>query len=246
MTLAILTAVIAPAAGDYIEEARNVKAKEDVEAIGTGILRLLRDTGLPCVSNDASVAAPCSLTTRVDVLVSGGSSPGVTGGAYSVPAGDITQPGGDAASVNWVGATSTVVGGANNDTNVPIAQTDTVDNQLVKNTPAGNGAKAYSSASLFTAGGGPRAGIGWRGAYLTGPIGADPWGTMYEANTVFLTPASNATASAAAEGDRYSGWKRDVVVVSAGSNGTLETTFGADGTTAAGDDIIYTVQGASR
>ena len=239
MTLAILTAVIAPAAGDYIEEARNVKAKEDVEAIGTGVLRLLRDSGLPCLSTAPGNAAPCTLARRVDALVSGGTAPGVTATAYAIPAGDIAQPGGDAASINWVGATASVVVGAGNDTNVPIAHTDTVDNQLVTN------AAGYSSTNLFTGGGGPRPGLGWRGAYLTGPIGADPWGTMYQANTAFLTPASDATA-ASAEGDAYGGWKRDVIVVSAGSNGTMETAFGGDGTKASGDDIIYTVQGASR
>src|SRR5689334_9700995 len=52
MVLSILTAVIAPSVGDYIEDARHTKAKEDVEAIGGGILRTVRDSGLPCLVID--------------------------------------------------------------------------------------------------------------------------------------------------------------------------------------------------
>src|SRR5215467_8378394 len=65
MVLALLTAVIAPSAGDYIEEARNTKAKHDVEAIGTGLVRLLRDTGLPCLSK---TGASCSKANKVEPL----------------------------------------------------------------------------------------------------------------------------------------------------------------------------------
>ena len=47
MVLAILTSVLAPSIGDYVNDARQTKAKEDLEALGTSVARLVRDTGLP-------------------------------------------------------------------------------------------------------------------------------------------------------------------------------------------------------
>src|SRR5688572_6666038 len=45
MVLAILTSVIAPTAGDFVSEARNIKGKEDVESLAMSIMRLHRDYG---------------------------------------------------------------------------------------------------------------------------------------------------------------------------------------------------------
>ena len=39
---------------------------------------------------------------------------------------------------------------------------------------------------------GPSFGLGWRGAYLSPPIGPDPWGHRYLVNTVFLAVATDA------------------------------------------------------
>ena len=243
MVLAVLTSVIAPSVGDYIEESRNVKAKEDVEAIGTGILRLMRDTGIPCLTtvSTATVATGCTLAGRVDILVgTGGTNPTVSAAAVTLPAGSY----GDTANAsnNWVGSTSgngvdTNPGGGD-DTNVALDLTATIDDQLVTNTTG------YTAVS-FTSGGGPRPGVGWRGAYLTGPTGADPWGNHYEANTIFLTTASDATAGTT-EGLLSAGWSKDVIVVSAGGNGSIDTSLMQSGSVAGTDDVIYTVQGSSR
>lgn len=239
MVLAVLTSVIAPSMGDYIEDARNTKAKEDVEVIGTAIQRLLRDTGLGCLSTLPQNAAPCSTANRADALISAtGASPAIVSAAYTFPAGSMLANGGDAASVNWVGAAA--VADAGGDFNVPVDSTATIDEQLITNFTNG-----YVNTTLFTGGGGPRAGLGWRGAYLTGPAGADPWGQIYQANTAFLAIASDATAGTG-EGQLQGGWLRDVIVISAGSNGTIQTAFGVDGAAAVGDDVIYVVQGATR
>ena len=232
MVLAILTAVIAPSAGDFVNDARNTKAKEDVEAIGTAVLRLLRDTGLPCVSDDPAAAgnAFCSKANRIDLLVSSGDEPTVIGSAYAASTSQAAT-----ANLNWAGE--------NAPTGEISGQRGTIDNHLVLNTP---GTGAYATSSLFTAGGGPKQGIGWRGAYLTGPVGADPWGFMYQANTVFLTVASDATAGTS-EGLRSGGWHQDVIVASAGSNGSMQVSFGSAGQTAnSTDDVIYTVKGSTR
>lgn len=235
MVLAILTSVIAPSMGDYVNEARNTKAKEDVEAIGTAIIRMVRDTGLRCLSRDT--ATPCNLANRVELLVSGSAvgsnEPKVVSADYVPTAGTSSNDTG----LNWAGATNEVAD----------ASRALMTDQFVSNTLAGTD---YTPVS-FTGGGGPRAGIGWRGAYLTGPVDVDPWGFMYQANTVFMNVASNAAAGSSAEGELSFGYHSDVIVLSSGSNGTVQTAFGSAGspfgsTAATGDDVIYTVKGATR
>jgi Tfp pilus assembly protein PilE len=242
MVLAILTSVIAPSIGDYVEESRQVKAKEDVEAIGTGILRLLHDTGLPCLSTVATptISTACTLVGRVDVVESTGTAPVVSAAAVTLPSGSHGNTAN--ASNNWPGSTSgngvdTNPGGGD-DTNVGINLTDSLDDQLVTN------AVPYTAVA-FTGGGGPRNGVGWRGAYLTGLTGGDPWGYKYYANTIFLTTASNATAGTT-EGLRSAGWTYDVIVISAGSNSSIDTPLMSANTSASIDDVIYTISGSSR
>ena len=235
MVLAILTAVIAPSAGDYINEARGVKAKEDVEALGTGLARMLRDTGKTCVAVAGGTA--CTVTNKVEMLISGSTSAanasnaeidaaalGVTATSAGITAGSAS-----AATLNWGGAA------ANRPANV-----QTFDRHLVTN------GVSYSAVS-FTGGGGPRAGLGWRGAYVAGPVGLDPWGRKYQANAVFLGIATDSTvATTTDEGGKEGGWNRDALVISAGANGLVETPFDTDGNAGAGDDVIYVIKGSTR
>jgi hypothetical protein len=222
---AVLTAVLAPSVGDYVQESKNVKANDDVKAIGAGIERLLRDTGMLCLSLNGSSCANTA-TGRVELLVSGAAvgsnEPSVSTGAFAAGA-TIAS----AATLNWGG-------GANE---VADARRDLMDRQFVTNA-AGYG------ALTFTGGGGPRAGLGWRGPYLTGSIGVDPWGSSYQASTVFLAVASDA-ADGTAAGQLRGGWTSDVVVVSAGSNRSIQTAFGSTATTGAGDDVVYVLQGTT-
>ena len=121
-----------------------------------------------------------------------------------------------------------------------------MDDQFVINTPNYD-TPAESTPTGYTKSG-PQAGLGWRGAYLTGPIGADPWGKVYLSNTAFLVVATDAT-DGTAEGNRRGGWSRDTIVISAGPNGTFDTPFGGSlnfGTTQSGDDLIYVVRGDTR
>jgi type II secretory pathway pseudopilin PulG len=57
MVLAILTSVLAPSIGDYVNDARQVKAKEDLEVLGLSVARLVRDMGMPFPVRTAGVAA---------------------------------------------------------------------------------------------------------------------------------------------------------------------------------------------
>jgi type II secretory pathway pseudopilin PulG len=226
MVLAILTATIAPSLADYVEDARQVKAKEDVEAIGTAIKRLVRDTGLGCLSDTPSPAsASCTQANRIDLLTSNGNDPASTAATYA-----------EVGTV-FAGTTAAWIGGGGN-----LTQTGTMDAHLVTNGPS------YSLVS-FTLGGGPRQGVGWRGAYLTGPIGGDPWGYKYQSNTLFLIQASDGANGAGGNGDDTGGWINDVIVVSPGPDGDVKTVFASDATgatTVTGDDVVYVVSGSSR
>lgn len=233
--LSVLTAVLAPALGLYLNDARQVRAKADVEAIGSGILQLLRDTGSRCLR--LAGTTECTTTNRVDLLVSDGNEPAVT------TATDVSGFDNDTAAnqttFNWLP-----------DSDAPQAtQRDTMDDQLVEN----DNVTPYTAVAFPTSGGGPRMKLGWRGAYLQGPIAGDPWGNMYQANTIFLTVASNANdagGNQAQEGVRETAWNHDALVLSAGVNGDVETSFGGAsatvGVSAAGDDVIYVIKGSTR
>ena len=221
MVLATLTAVISPSISDYVNDAKSVKAKEDVEVIGGAIVRVIRDTGYPCLQLAGTTG--CTLLNRVDVLVSGGNTPTVTGADFVGTATTITG----GVTVNWRGA-------ANQST-----QFDTMDSQFVTNTPAYTGPD-------YTAGGGPRGSLGWRGSYLPGPISGDPWGFMYQASTAFLAIANNGGTAGTGEGAKGGGWKSDVIVVSGGQNGILQTPYGSFGGSAVGDDVVFVVRGSTR
>jgi hypothetical protein len=236
MTLAVLTATIAPAVMGYVDDARNVAAKKDAESIGSGILQMLKDTGSRCLRINGTT--DCTKTNRVDLLVSAGADPV----AISASAASITLPDSEAAidaTVNWIPSGNAV----------SSSQRDTIDEQLIV-----NGTTPYAAPD-FTAGGGPRMKLGWRGGYLNGPITSDPWNTKYQVNTIFLTVATNAFDSTGGspnqlqEGLRETAWLRDVLVLSAGRNQIVQTSFGgtaAGGATAGGDDVAYVISGATR
>jgi hypothetical protein len=125
------------------------------------------------------------------------------------------------------------------------SRSDSMDNQFVTNggvvpykTPIQNGA---SQAGL-------QFGMGWRGAYLSGPIGPDPWGHAYMVNSVFLAVATDA-ASSTGEGSVAGGWSYDTFCLSAGPNGLYESPIGGNGRGGhlrAGDDFTYVISGGTR
>jgi hypothetical protein len=189
---------------------------------------VMRNTGLPCLSLNGSSCANAA-TGRVELLVSGtavGSNEAV------VVTSSFVAPAATASSLNlnWAGGTSEV-----DDT-----RRDTVERQLVTNA-AGYTASSFSKNNAVI-------GVGWRGPYLNGPADLDPWGYSYQANTVFLGVATDATDGTTA-GTRRGGWVNPVLVVSPGSNGVIQTSFGVAGTagvTAVGDDVTYVIQGTTN
>src|SRR5688500_18732198 len=81
--LALLTAVVAPSIGGYMQDAAAAKATTDVDAIGSALSRMLVDTGEPWVLKDANGGGPTlpptrATANRVDLLVSSGAVPAVS------------------------------------------------------------------------------------------------------------------------------------------------------------------------
>jgi len=238
LVLMLLTGVLAPSIFDYVKDAQWVKVKEDCEAIGISVARMMRDVP-PCLRMNGAVG--CTVANRVDLLISDGVATGQilpTSQAWS----DYSYAGANAFSVgNWQTATTT--------------HYDTMENQFARNTPIYGAYRTPGTPGWVYYGFpvGPLYGLGWRGGYLAAPIGPDPWGSAYMVNSMFLTPASNAFAvGAGIEGANGTVWDRDTFCISAGPNAQFETYFGGCqgqvyyGTCRQGDDWTFIIQGSTR
>jgi hypothetical protein len=222
LVLMLLTGVLAPSIWDFVIDAKWVKVKEDCEAIGISVARLTRDIG-PCLKFDGTL--PCTKQNRVDLLYSDG--PDVT--PADVDGWSFDSPGDILTSLNW---------------HRDDSRGDAMERQFTTNdahylTPGMLG--TYTAV-------GPQFGLGWRGAYLTAPIGPDPWGHRYLVNSVFPAVAKDASWGTA-EGARSGGWSKDTFCISAGPNVRYETLFGGNGhggTTREGDDFLYIISGDTR
>jgi type II secretory pathway pseudopilin PulG len=221
--VAILTAALAPAIGAYVSDAQHAAARRDVAAIGSALSRMLSDAGESWILRDGNGAAATNppsraAANRVDLLVTSGATPAVT--------------------------TARVTAGADWDDPMDDAAVQRVEYFLVHNTPSNVAANAYRTASSMSVAGefDPDSGAlyngkhAWRGAYMAGPIGPDPWGTRYAVNVEFLARAPGAGPA---------GNVNDVLVVSAGPDRTVDTRFDADGAPD-GSDVLYVVSGGTR
>ena len=227
LVLMTLTGVLAPSIMDFVRDAQWVKAKEDCDAIGVSVVRLMRDVG-PCLKFNGKRS--CTKDNRVDLLYSNGPdvAPDDVGGEASA---GFDGGGTTASALNW---------------HSDSTRGDSMEHQLVDNGGgAGYPAPADLSTDLFA---GPGADLGWRGAYVSSPIGPDPWGHRYLVNSVFLAVARDADAGSG-EGQRNGGWSHDAFCISAGPNGQFETPFGgnaAHGVHRRGDDLIFVISGDTR
>jgi type II secretory pathway pseudopilin PulG len=228
LAFAILAMIVSPTIGGYVNDAQQASAKRDVEAIAAALTRMLGDVGEGWfVRNGARTGTATNqgapshgANTRVDLLVS-------SGGAIPPLAAAPRASGTD-----W-------------DDAVNHAAIQTLDNYLVLNMPSNNSANAYRTGATYTGSGNfdPDEGRGynatfvWRGAYASGPIGGDPWGSRYAANVEFLARTQGTTGS---------GSQMDVVVLSAGGNRMVDTPFERDGTVGVEDDVVAALSGATR
>jgi hypothetical protein len=216
MVLAILTSVLTPTVGDYVNDARQTKAKEDIEALGTGIVRMLRDTGKPfpqITPNTTYTAA-----NRVDLLVSEGAAPSVTAttGTLAEAANFVVTN-----ALEWNDAI------ANN--------VESATDHLVTNV-------ANYTAVTFPAAGGPRPGLGWRGGYLSTATGPDPWGNRYGCTTVWLNPSTdNGAGFEGTNKDAFCLSAGSDGNVDTDMDGTAN-----GGVAVGGDDLVFVMQGNTR
>ena len=228
LVLMLLTGVLAPSIFDFVKDAQWVKVKEDCEAISLSIARLHRDVG--CIEHTYGL-------NNCKFLGQGGTIPGLlmsdgptveatqVAGAATVGFSDALLPGGTGASTwNWTDAIVGRIG----------TQIDSLTNQLVTNAP-GYPEPPAGPASPF----GPWFNKGWRGAYLSSPIGPDPYSTPYLVNSVLLNVPQNAVAPGVI-GHNY-----DTFCISAGPNRVFETPFGQTGARPYGDDFITMISGGT-
>ena len=217
--LALLTAVLAPSINDFANDAKRTKAAGDVQTIGSAIARMLKDTGETMVLVSGAVvggAGPShALANRITMLVGDGLVPTVSGGAVGT------------STTNWNSLT----------TDVSPKIVETIASVLIDNTPGYRAEATMTVATNFDPSTGQtyNSEFAWRGSYLSGPVGADPWGTRYAVNTEFLGFISGATQTQI---------DKDVFVLCTGPNGIAQTSFAGDTTSPGGDDIIYVVSGA--
>jgi type II secretory pathway pseudopilin PulG len=181
MVLSILSAVMSPAIGDYVNDARRVKAASDVQVLAATFARFAFDTNDPATKSKDWRA--------LEMLVGDGQSP-------------TLGQGGDA---EWLGSPDN-------------QRVGLLDEHLLTNGP---GYPSRDGMAFWCR--------GWRGPYLSTGIGPDPWGHRYAVNV-----GSWSTQGA------------DIVVISAGGNGSIETPFQKDGLTSGGDDIVAQIGSGGR
>ncbi len=237
MVLMLLTGVLAPSINDFVNDAKHVKAKEDCEAIGISVARLVRDVG-QCIKRDGR--GRCTQENRVDLLFSDGAR--ATHEDLGPEAVDFTSGDIKDGSINWA------CHDHQND--------DNLEDHLVRN---GRSYPTPSDRGTFDRSG-PHGNLGWRGAYVSPGVGPDPWGNTYLVNSVFLAVAENSNSQRVAYhgggngngnngGHLAGGWSQDTICITASANGLYESPFGGTangGTRRLGDDLIFVISGDSR
>ena len=206
LVLVILSGILLPTIERFIDLARYVKVKEDVGMIAA-VIELWKVDNCTRIFKVNGASGSQSSDNRVDLLVSAISpATGIPDTGMFAPVGVGSSATSDS---NWLAVYTGAAGAFN---------VDTMDNQLVTNTPMGGGKYPSPGVSPVS--------CGWRGAYISGPIGPDPWGTRYMANVMFLGSSPN-----------------DVFVLSAGPDKIVQTPFQVDGASAKEDDLIALISG---
>lgn len=232
LVLVILGAIMLPVIGNFVVKAKIVRVREDIGALGAVIQLMLNDIGEACfyqVGHGDSIASPpdrCS-SNRVNLLVGDGDIPNLGGGMD-----------GDSMNNMWKQP-------------VNFSTVDFLENHIVANRPGNNASNRYRTPADIMmpplshgesgidfarrSSSGFNAEFAWRGAYMSGPIEADPWGSRYMVNVQFLDPSPEYTLHRSF----------DVFVLSAGSDELTETAFAQDGAICGGDDFIYILSGGA-
>ena len=250
VVLSILSAILAPVIGRYVRNAKVVRAREDVQAIGSAMMMFIEDTGNSYFLKDGS-PAPSLGASRTDGVNTEGGAPNQKERNrvnLLVSDGDVPEVGPDGAD-DWARAVS-------------FSRVDFLEYHLVTNNPGNDshhayrtpldldkGADVYDDDPMFArrSSGGFNSEFAWRGPYITAPVDPDPWGNRYASNVIFLDPLSDSGNTDVGETGRCgAGWTADCVIITAGPDEEIDTEWQVDGLTPGDDDILYTVSGNSR
>lgn len=236
--LSILCAILAPVIDRFVRNAKVIRCREDVQAIGCCINMFIEDT-----ANSYFLIAgspnPALGASRSELL--GGSAPNQGIGNrvdLAVSDGDIPEIGPDG-DVTWRDP-------------VDYVTRDFLAYHLITNkpgyrTPTDLDKGAILADPMFArkSSGGFNSEFAWRGPYITAPIDPDPWGNRYAVNCIYLDPCADSdNLEIASQG--LGGWEYDCVVLSAGPDEEVDTPFAMDGLTPGDDDILYTLSANSR
>jgi len=243
IVLSILCAILAPVIGRFVRNARIIRCREDVQAIGCCMWMFMEDTGLPRFLQEGTPNRLAGAGGSRPILLAGNVVAMLVGDGH-IP---LSNP--------------LVIDSADWTMPVDLGFVDYFENHIVRNMPGNNPFNAYLTPLDLDKGvGGPLGGdwmfarrssggfnaeFAWRGPYITGPIDPDPWGNRYASNTIFLDPIVGGDPSVV-HLQGFSGWTFDCVVLSAAADGEVDTNFSFDGLTPGDDDILYTVSANSR
>ncbi len=243
VVLSILCAILAPVIGRYVTNAKVVRCREDVQALGSAIAMFVEDTANSYFLQDGSPNEGLG-ASRSDGVNTAGSAPDQSSANrvnLLVSDGDIAEVGPDGDST-WT-------------LQVDFAAVDFMAYHLITNNPGNGSTSAYRTPSDLGKGpatadpmfaraesGGFNSEFAWRGPYITAPIDPDPWGNRYACNVVYLDPVADSGNGSAAS----NGFEEDCVVLSAGPDEEVDTAYSVDGLTPGDDDILYTVSANSR
>lgn len=247
IVLSILSAILVPVVDRYVRNAKVVRAREDVSALGSAIWMFIEDTANSYFLKNGSPDPKKGASRKLH----GGSAPDQSDHnvvELLVGDGDVPELGRDGDD-KWV-------------KRVNFAEVDFFEYHLVLNQPGKSKAHAYRTPTDLGKGphsfpgdpmfareesGGFNSEFAWRGPYITAPIDPDPWGNRYMSNVKYLNPQADSTNENAANGSDYgNGYEEDVVVLSAGPDEEVDTDFNKDGLTPGDDDILVTISGNSR
>jgi len=245
VVLSILTAILAPVIGRYVRNAKVVRCREDVQALGSAMTMFIEDTANSYFLQDGS-PNPARGASRTDGVNASGSAPSQSTRNrvnLLVSDGDVPEKGSDGSS-RWTFA-------------VNFDEVDFFEYHLVTNRPGNHsshsyrtpvhldkGAGAYDDDPMFArrSSGGFNSEFAWRGPYITAPIDPDPWGNRYASNVMYLDPQADTSNRSPVD----NGFTEDVVILSAGPDEEVDTRYDVDGLTPGDDDILYTLSANSR
>lgn len=243
--ISTLTAVLAPAINGYIEQARQARTREDIQTIGEAIQDFVSDNAELMFlqdGNNTNIYSPPTRAdaNRVDLLVSDGDIPtlqvSTLGTLWTSLVNGTTL---DTLANHLVVNTRMTAGVEPKDANKRYRNPSDIDMTTVGTNANPGYARTESS--------GFNAPYSWRGAYLGGPVGPDPWGNRYAVNVVFLDPSLEAQATGVPAGIAAADYPRmDVFVLSAGADEEVDTAVAQDGAVPGDDDFIHIVSSNAK